>query len=394
MDASLTLAFRALRHPLTGMATLVARASTEMDASVVAAYLIRPSGTMELLGAGGPAAATAGSPGPVSPELGSILRGYAREAHAACAPPPEGSPAPLGAHAQVCTVCTQLPDGPACLVVAAGAEPLDRAVLERLAGPMALLAALLITGREVDALRRELHRIRQDHTLVMAGLQHDLRAPLTSIIGATGTVREIGDQLSERERDELLRMIADQAERLNAMIEDTLSKDARGPDSPVLLRPADVSAIVRRAVAAARYAREGELRMDVPEAIVVTDAERVERCLLNLLDNALKYAPADGAVHVVGEHTAGGVDLTVADAGPGVPSALVPTLFSPYATDQEREGGFGLGLYSASRIIGEIGGRVSYSRRDGWTRFTLHLPDRPARVPTDHDDEARAEANR
>ncbi|HET6770568.1 MAG TPA: ATP-binding protein [Actinomycetota bacterium] len=107
----------------------------------------------------------------------------------------------------------------------------------------------------------------------------------------------------------------------------------------------------------------------------MTDTARLERALLNLVDNALKYSPPGHAVHMLGESSDRGFVFTVADCGPGVNPSVVPTLFSAYATDPDRSDGLGLGLHSVAVLVEELGGRVRYARQAGWTRFSIHIPD-------------------
>ena len=96
--------------------------------------------------------------------------------------------------------------------------------------------------------------------------------------------------------------------------------------------------------------------------------------MLNLVDNALKYSPSDVPVHVIVEEEVSTVSITVADNGPGVTADVLPGLFSAYATDPHRTDGTGLGLHSVRALVGELGGRVGYSRHSDWTRFTVTLP--------------------
>ncbi|HYH28493.1 MAG TPA: HAMP domain-containing sensor histidine kinase, partial [Actinomycetota bacterium] len=250
----------------------------------------------------------------------------------------------------------------------------DEVELKNASAPVALLTTTLVATREVEALRKDLRQVRQDQTLLAAGLQHDLRTPLTSILGCARTLRDRGTSLSAEERTEMLDIIAGQAQRLSEMMSEALDQHREDPDAPVRLREVDVEELARRAAGAARVGRGGEILIEVGTHTVVTDSNRVERALLNLLDNALKYSPSDRAVHLIGEPTADGYAFTVADAGPGVTGSVVPTLFSAYSTDPNRHGGTGLGLHSVAGIAAELGGRVSYSRQSGWSRFTFCIP--------------------
>lgn len=252
-------------------------------------------------------------------------------------------------------------------------------LLSTVVGPLGVLASVLTSSRRVEALHRQVREMRQEGALLAASLQHDLRTPLTSILGCAEILRERHDHLSEERHEELLEIIVAQSRRLNDMIAEALSRHAGGPDVPLRLVPVEVGEICHRVAAAARIARGGEVVIEVEDDQVVTDEGRLERALLNLVDNGLKYAPVGEAVHIVGEGSSSVYTLTVADAGPGVAPEVVSALFTPYASDPERAGAVGLGLHSVASLVREVGGHVSYARQSGWTRFSIILPRIPGR---------------
>jgi signal transduction histidine kinase len=201
--------------------------------------------------------------------------------------------------------------------------------LRRITAVVSLLAAALVAERELERLRHELHRARQDRALLAAALQHDLRGPLTAIQGSAVTLRDQFEDISGEERRQLLGMIARQSEQLAGMLTESLKGPSAGPEEPVLLRPGELDDGVRRAVSAAQMARAGRVEVDVPPVRVVTDASRIERCLLNLIDNALKYSPPDGVVYVIGGRDSRGFTVTVADTGAGYPPRSSPRSSGP-----------------------------------------------------------------
>lgn len=372
LEEGIALALRAVRQPRTGVAAVLSVAAREMRADLVAAYLLgglagRPA---ELVAAAGLLSSDLGPPGPVDEQTSAVLQGCLQDAVSEDSFFPEPwSSLPRRAH-QV----GRVPLGGALVVLAAGRGPLDRDVLPRITGPLGLLVATMAVMERQEELEQELLRIRQDHALLAAGLQHDLRTPLTSIIGAAQTLRDRTASLSREQHTELLEVISSQADRLNEMIGETLVRHAAGPDVPVRRTLVDPLMVASRVCRAARSARGGEVAIDVEAAPFLCDESRLERALLNLVDNALKYAPQGTEVHVVGVRAGDTYTFTVADAGPGVAPEVAVAMFSPYVTDPSRDDGTGLGLHSVARAMEELRGKVSYARAGGWTRFSLALP--------------------
>lgn len=371
-----SLAMRALRQPQSGAAGVLSAAVSEAGASVGALYVVPASPERpELLAAAGRDAATLGPPGAVKEELVPYLREAVLRAGSAAHEDPGALPAPWGEYEAVAAVAARLPGERAAVLLLAGSRPLSEDHLAWTIGPLGLLASLLVSSRREEARYKELREIRQEGALLAASLQHDLRTPLTSIMGCAQTLQERGESLPEERRAELLEIIVAQSRRLHEMIEEALSRHGGGADAPVRLAPVALRELCGRVAAAGRSARGGEIVIEVGPETVVTDQPRLERALLNLLDNALKYSPADEAVHIVGERSEGWYTITVADAGPGVSAEMVSALFTPYATDPGRAGGTGLGLHSVASLVRELGGHVSYARQSGWTRFSIALPE-------------------
>jgi two-component system sensor histidine kinase BaeS len=108
------------------------------------------------------------------------------------------------------------------------------------------------------------------------------------------------------------------------------------------------------------------------------DRDRMEQALQNLAANAIRYAPRGTAVRLAARPVDGGVTLSVADQGPGIPADHVPHLFDRfYKADASRagvSGGSGLGLSIVKAIVERHGGTVSVTSRPGQTVFELRLP--------------------
>jgi signal transduction histidine kinase len=377
LEDTIALALRAVRHPETGVAALLAGATQELSGRIGAVYLAPAGpGPVELLAVGGPDAPLLGGPGRVDGPTAENIRLLVLETAPICTDgPSDRLPGPWDEFKHIGRIATPLPSGEACLFVVGGSHPLEGDALRRASAPIAVLTSALVAGREVEKLRQDLHHLRQERTLLAAGLQHDLRAPLTSILGCARTMRERFDALKPNEREEMLDIMEAQGQRLNAMIAQALNRESTGPHTPLRLAKTNLAEVAARVASAARAGRPGQILIEVPETFLVTDTARLERALLNLVDNGLKYSPPGHAVHVLGEASDRGFVFTVADCGPGVNPSIVPMLFSAYATDPDRSDGLGLGLHSVAALVEELGGRIRYARQAGWTRFSLHIPD-------------------
>jgi two-component system phosphate regulon sensor histidine kinase PhoR len=220
----------------------------------------------------------------------------------------------------------------------------------------------------------------------VANVSHELRTPLTSLRGYAETLLAGGLEDPEH-REGFVRVIRDQAMRLQAMTEDLLSlAELEQPGAALESRPFDQRTALQgiagtfRADAERRgLALEIEPGDPVP---VVADRLRVEQALANLVDNALKYTESGGVTL-----RAGGNDVRawceVADTGPGIPAADQGRVFERFfrvdrARSRER-GGTGLGLSIVKHIAELHGGSVglvSEVGRGSTFRFEL-----PARLP-------------
>lgn len=368
------LAERAFRNPRTALAALLAGLVDDLDAQLGAVHLALLGGDVELLAAGGPEAARLGPPGRAAAPIGELIHQVWAECSASGYSTALTGSAPWASHPEVVSVCVLLEGGHACLVTVAGDAPLDPEDLVDSSHTAAVLAQLEVNRRTIDHLRAELHEVQQGRSLIAASLQHDLRGPLTSIIGNVRTIQARRDQLDPETADLLLDGVVLQSERLGRMLDETLDRTAGSLSGPVRQMKVALKSLCERVVSAAVASRDGNVVIEADDLDVVTDPDRLERALLNLVDNALKYTPSGVPVHMIVECVRGAVTITVADNGTGVSAEVLPGLFGAYATDPQRGDGIGLGLHSVRNIIEEIGGRVGYARHSGWTRFTVTLP--------------------
>jgi signal transduction histidine kinase len=237
-------------------------------------------------------------------------------------------------------------------------------------------------GRLLDSLadalaRREeaLEQARQagrakDEFLAVLG--HELRNPLAPIAGALDLMDLRGDTAGLRERGIMRR----QVEHLKHLVDDLLdvSRIASGK-LRIDVRPVDLAAVVRHAVAAL----PGQpMRVRLPDALWVDgDEHRLVQVLGNLLSNAARFGSTDTQVAL--DHADGAARLVVTDNGIGMEAGLAARVFEPFYQAPQplvRHAGLGLGLAIVHRIVELHGGRVS-AHSDGpglGSRFEIRLP--------------------
>ena len=243
-----------------------------------------------------------------------------------------------------------------------------------------------LTVQEQEVVRRlqETDRLKAD---LIARVSHELRSPLTTIVGVFGILRVRRDKVSPEERDELVAMGIQQSERLHRMIEQLLAaarfEQADGVASLEAARvELDATDLVRQAGAEAR-ARHHDRRIAIETngALPVRVAQdAVVQVLGNLLDNACKYSPDGEPVRLSGTREGAEAVLAVEDAGPGIPESERQRIFDRFTqlerSSQRRSGGVGLGLYIARQLARSQDGDLLVVDPAGGrgVRFELHLP--------------------
>jgi signal transduction histidine kinase len=231
-------------------------------------------------------------------------------------------------------------------------------------------------------LERKLEEAKSDF---IATISHELRTPMTAVLGAATTLLRSDLELPPDQARELLRMIATQATRLSQVTEEVLlaSRLDRG-ELRVEATSVDVDRVVRETLATVQpQLADGlavELRAgDAGEAL--GDPDRVQQVLLNLLDNAAKYSPGGGTIVVSTKRVDGSVRVSVADEGIGIPPAEQERIFEKfYRVDPnltQSPAGTGLGLYICRELVERMGGRMEVRSRLGeGSTFAFDLPAR------------------
>jgi signal transduction histidine kinase len=220
---------------------------------------------------------------------------------------------------------------------------------------------------------------------MVSDVAHELRTPLTNV---RGYVEGMRDGVLEPTR-ETLDSVFEEAQLLSRLIDDLQELSlAEAGQLRLLRQPVEVSETLERAIAAARpraSARGISLHATVEPKLplVDVDPDRVGQVLRNLLNNALAYTAAGGAVTVAAGRRGNRVELSVADTGTGIARDDLPYVFERfYRSDRSRAratGGSGLGLTIAKRIVEQHGGSITVASELGkGTRFAFTLPIAPA----------------
>jgi PAS domain S-box-containing protein len=219
-------------------------------------------------------------------------------------------------------------------------------------------------------------RFEQLRNEFFAFLGHELRQPLTTVLGLGATLEAYGDELDTMRVKAVGEKIRQQAERMTRLADDLHQMSRLEHDSVVVTRrDVDLASAVHSALAAVPDSNGVEI--EVPTGLqVIGDRRRLEQVIANLVENALVFGAAP--VRVSATVSDGEVEIAVRDHGAGVDVELEPTLFSelrPLTSRPRRrvEGGIGLALVRG--LVEAMGGRVWYEQADdGGACFVFTLP--------------------
>jgi two-component system, OmpR family, sensor histidine kinase KdpD len=258
----------------------------------------------------------------------------------------------------------------------------DPEVSGRVFGALASLLAVAVDRERLArrALETEtLRRSDETKTTILRAVSHDLRSPLTAIRAATDGLTTASLELDAHDRAALLSTIDAEAKRLERLVGNLLdlSRLEVGAAAP-RLELWTIEDLVGRALADLGAAAERvsvSIEDDLPPIRV--DGTQIERVLVNLLENALKFSSPTDPVALSAEHTDGDVIVRVLDAGPGLAEEDRERVFEPFerGADAGARSGAGLGLAIARGFTHANGGRVWAEPADaGGTSFVVALP--------------------
>ncbi len=234
---------------------------------------------------------------------------------------------------------------------------------------LAVQAATAAPLAEVDRLR----------TALLSAVSHDLRTPLASARAATDGLRSKAVAFSEADRDDLLATVEESLDRLTRLVENLLDMSRLQAGALAMttqpVRMADAIATALDELGAAGEEIEVRLPEGIPE--VRADPALVERVLVNMTRNAIRYSPAGRPPLIAVSAHAGSVETRVIDRGPGIPSDQWDEVFLPFQRlgDRDDSTGVGLGLALSRGLTEAMGGSlVPDTTPGGGLTMTLRLP--------------------
>ena len=236
-----------------------------------------------------------------------------------------------------------------------------------------------------EALRRS-DRLR---SALFNSISHDLRTPLSTVMGSASTLIDFGKSLAPKVRADLLLSIREEAERLNRYVGDLLDMTRlEGGALTTRKEWIDVRDVLRAAVGRVSRRLDGrKVDTDFPPqlSMVMADASLLEQALVNILENAIAYSPDHTAIEVAAYEDRGGVVISIEDEGRGIPTTELERVFERFRRMEEatdRGKGAGLGLAISKGFVEAMGGRIAAAspiHAGRGTRILISLPkDRPA----------------
>ena len=237
----------------------------------------------------------------------------------------------------------------------------------------------LLHEERAAALAHQVDLNRQKSDFV-AAVSHELRTPLAVMLGSVHTLERLDGRMTDAQRSQLFDMTVDQGSRLQRLIDELLLvAAAEHSDVQTRREQVDIDELFASIDSATAVSTRGRLvRISGGAGTVVSDRSKLERILLNLVENAAKYAPEE-PIELYATRRADEVRIAVVDHGPGVPASDRERVFERFVqldqSSTRRRGGTGLGLHLCRQLAELVDGRMTLTETPGGgCTFALMLP--------------------
>ncbi|KNZ43580.1 histidine kinase [Acetobacterium bakii] len=245
---------------------------------------------------------------------------------------------------------------------------------------MALERHYLSNEQRRASIESEKEKLRSN---LLRGISHDLRTPLTGILGASSAILENGTALDKETQDTLVANIKEDAQWLIRMVENLLSV-TRINEGPMNVRktPEAAEEIVAEAISRIRKRFSSrKITVKVPNELLLVpmDGTLIEQVIINLLENAVKHSPERSTIEVDVRKTKNQAVFEVSDQGSGISDQDYPYLFESYVPDGKRSTdssrGMGIGLSICKSIVNAHNGKIeAENKKNGGAIFRFTLP--------------------
>lgn len=246
----------------------------------------------------------------------------------------------------------------------------DQMMLRRLATVVVDLIEMRLSNLLAEERHRALERMKDEF---LAATSHELRTPVTSIVGSLGLLGMLSDVLPENAR-RLVQIAQNNGQRLSRLINDVLDL-SRLTDGAISIDMVPLTAsqvLVECLEAHLGYAAKHDIALELAEPgplAFEADADRLQQVLSNLVSNAVKFSAKPGPVRLSAERICGKVRLSVTDTGRGIPEGYRDRIFQRFvqveAGDAIQKGGSGLGLAISRELVTRMGGNIDFENLAG-----------------------------
>lgn len=244
-------------------------------------------------------------------------------------------------------------------------------------------AVLTFKIRQFDKIEQK--RVEKENTIalynsILNSLSHELRTPISTILGATDYLQARNENLTVKIKNELISEISTAALRLNRQVENLLNMSRLESGRYQLKKDwCDVNELIYGVVKQLNdLSKDHKIQIDLlhPLPLCKVDAGLMEQVVYNLIQNAIAYIPKDGTIKISGTASENHLFLVIEDNGPGFPEHEMSYVFDKfYRLKSTKTGGTGLGLSIVRGFVEAHQGKVTLeNKKDGGAKFNISIP--------------------